>query len=67
MSELPPGLDPDILERVVTISVDLEHEDQMRHRAEVNDFIFHSDEPESLGGDDEHPYPLDYFTAGVGL
>ena len=67
MSELPSGLDPDILERVVTISVDLANEDKMRHRADVNGFTFHSDEGAFLGGDDEHPYPLDYFTAGVGL
>lgn len=67
MSELPPGLDPNITERVVTISVDMAHEEKMRHRAEVNGLTFHSDEGPKLGGDDEHPHPLDYFTAGIGL
>lgn len=64
---LPPGLDPDILERVVTIEAQLEHEAKMRHRAEIHGFTFYSDEGPALGGDDEHPYPLDYFASSIGL
>ena len=29
-------------------------------------FVFHSDEPAFLGGDDLHPAPLEYFAAGIG-
>jgi hypothetical protein len=65
--QLPEGLDPDILERVVTVDADTVHIDKMRHEATVHGFTFSSDEPESLGGDDQYPYPLDYFTAAVGL
>jgi hypothetical protein len=55
-------------------------ERSLRHRAEVpvedleaeldrvasRSFVFHSDEPAFLGGDDLHPAPLEYFAAGIG-
>jgi len=44
-----------------------EHLEKMLHRADVKQFTFHSDEPAGLGGDDNHPYPLDYFTAAIAL
>jgi hypothetical protein len=65
--QLPEGLDPDILHRVVSVEVDVRHIDKMKHEASVRGLRFLSDEPESLGGEDEHPYPLDYFTAAIGL
>lgn len=65
--QLPPGLDPDILERVVTVEAETEHIRRMRHRATVHGFTFYSDEPDTLGGEDQHPYPLDYLAAAVGL
>lgn len=64
---LPPGLDPDILHRVVTVEVETEHMRNMQHEAAVHGFTFRSDEPDTLGGGDDHPYPLDYFTAAIGL
>lgn len=69
MSEerLPEGLDPEVLERLVTVEAETRHIAKMRHEATVAGFTFYSDEPDSLGGDDEHPYPLHYFAAAVGL
>lgn len=65
--QLPEGLDPDIMERVVTVEAVTTHIDKMKHEAAVEGFTFYSDEPDSLGGDDEHPYPLHYLAAAVGL
>ena len=69
MSEekIAPGLDPAILHRVVTVEAETVHIGKMKHQATVHGFTFHSDEPAILEGDDEHPYPLDYLTAAVGL
>ncbi len=69
-----PELDPDILERVFTVTAMTEHVDKLKHRAEVHanhgfDTVhtFFSDEPEAMEGDDEYAYPLYYLTAGIGL
>lgn len=64
---IPPGVDPDILHRVVTVEATTEHLEGMRHEASVRQFRFISDEPEQMAGTDEDPAPLDYFTAAVGL
>ena len=70
---LPPGLDPDVLKRLVTIEAVTVHMGGMQHEATAHSgegghwFTFHSDEPPSLDGSDEHPYPLQYFTAAIGL
>ena len=64
---MPPGVDPDILHRVVTVKAHTRNLDGMQHRAQVRQFTFVSDEPESMTGADEAPAPLDYFTAAVGL
>lgn len=64
---IPPGLDPDVLERSIThdaLTVNLR---DMLHEASIRQFIFHSDEPPELGGDDAHPRPLDYLLAAVGF
>lgn len=63
----PEGLDPKVTRRDVVLEVDTEHLEKMHHRASVHGFTFDSDEPASLGGESDHPYPLDYFAAGVGL
>ncbi len=34
---------------------------------QTNKFTFFSDEPSSLGGDDQYPQPLTYIAAGVGF
>jgi hypothetical protein len=69
MSEpgVPPGLDPAVRHREVFVEATAEHLEKMLHQAQVREFTFHSDEPPSLGGENNHPYPLDYFTAGVAL
>lgn len=66
-SQILPGLDPDVLKRVVTIEAETDHLHGMTHEARVHGFTFHSDEPPELAGDDLHPYPLDYLTAAIGL
>ena len=65
--KLPPGLDPDILHRVVTVEAETVHIEKMKHQATVHGFTFYSDEPDTLGGDDQYPYPLHYLAAAVGL
>jgi hypothetical protein len=52
---------------VVTVEADTEHIVKMKHRADVRQFTFYSDEPPSLGGDEQHAFPLDYLTAAIGL
>lgn len=64
---VPPGLDPDVLQRVVTVEVETEHLSGMRHEARVRQFSFVSDEPPAMSGTDEDPAPLDYFAGAVGL
>ena len=64
---LPAGLDPEILERVITVEADTENIRGMLHRATSRGFTFYSDEGPVLGGDDAHAHPLDYVTAGIGL
>jgi hypothetical protein len=63
----PEGLDPDVLKRLVTVEVDTHNVGDMTHEASVHGFTFRSDEPPPMGGGDEHPYPLDYFTAAIGM
>jgi hypothetical protein len=65
--ETRPGLDPRVLHRDVVVEATGEHLANMLHRADVHGFTFFSDEPEALGGENGHPYPLDYFTAAIGL
>lgn len=70
MSDGPvlPGLDPEVRKRVVTVEIDTEHVHKMRHRAVIDGrFEFFSDEPPPMDGDDDEPYPLHYFAAGIGL
>ena len=68
MSEsVPSGLDPHVTHRDVFVEATAEHLEKMLHRADVREFTFYSDEPDSLGGENRHPYPLDYFTAAVAL
>lgn len=66
-SQILPGLDPKILKRVVTVEAETTHIQGMTHEARSHGFMFRSDEPPELAGDDEHPAPLDYLTAAIGL
>ena len=45
------------------VRVDLDEE---LGKVRAREFVFYSDEPSFLGGDDEHPAPLEYFAAGIG-
>jgi hypothetical protein len=62
---VPEGLDPRIAHRDVSVEVEGVHLDRMTHQSTVREFTVSSDEPPSLGGENEHPYPLDYFGVGV--
>ena len=64
---VPPGVDPDVLHRVVTVSAETRHLGGMQHQGRVRQFTFISDEPEQMAGTDEAPAPLDYLTAAVGF
>lgn len=64
---VPPGLDPDVLQRAITHDAVTVNLHDMLHEATVRQFTFHSDEPPDLGGEDEHPRPLDYLLAAVGF
>jgi hypothetical protein len=66
-SEVLPGLDPEVRRRVVSVEVDTRNLSGMTHEAKVHGFTFYSDEPPEMAGNDEHPYPLDYFAAAIGL
>ena len=62
---VPEGLDPAVRHREVSVQADGVHLERMRHEVRIRDMTIVSDEPESLGGDDAHPRPLDYVAAGV--
>lgn len=64
---VPPGLDPDVLERSISHDALTVNLHDMLHEGTVRQFTFHSDEPPELGGEDEHPRPLDYLLAAVGF
>lgn len=66
-SQVPPGVDPEILHRVVTVKAETRNVAGMEHEGRVRQFTFTSDEPEHMTGTDEAPAPLDYFTAAVGF
>jgi hypothetical protein len=64
---MAPGLDPNVTERTVVVEADTRHIGRMKHEAKIHSFTFYSDEPARLSGDNEHPYPLDYFTSAIGM
>lgn len=66
-TEVPSGLDPKIARREVVIEVGAANAGKMRNEARVREYTIVSDEPPTIGGDDEHPYPLDYFVAAAGF
>jgi len=72
-SSVPPGVDPDILKRLVSVEAvtvhlaGIQHEATVHSRNREHTFTFRSDEPPEVIGEDEHPYPLHYFTAAIGL
>jgi uncharacterized OsmC-like protein len=65
--EVLPGLDPRVRKRVVSQEAQTVNVRKMLHRGTVREFVFYSDEPPDLWGEDEHPRPLDYLLASVGF
>lgn len=65
MGEVPAGLDPRVTRREVAIEAEAVHVEKMLHRVSVGGFTIESDEPAALGGDDDHPHPLDYFAVAA--
>lgn len=64
---IPPGLDPAISSRTITIEADARSLDGMLKEATSRQFTVRSDERQRLGGDDSAPSPLQYFVMGIGL
>jgi uncharacterized OsmC-like protein len=64
-TRVPDGLDPRVRHREVFVEADALHLEKMRHLAQIREFTIVSAEPESLGGENQYPYPLDYLAAGV--
>jgi hypothetical protein len=46
--------------------VQLESLEDEAIKVREREFVFYTDEPVFLGGDDHHPAPLEYFAAGIG-
>jgi uncharacterized OsmC-like protein len=65
------GLDPSVRSRQFTLVAETEHVRNMQHRARISEFgrefEIMSDEPDVLGGDNEHPTPLEYLSAAIGF
>lgn len=59
--ELPKGVNRR------TVAVDCEHVEKMLHKGAREHYVFFSDEPETMGGDDNYPPPLTYITGGIGF
>ena len=53
--------------RRTTVSVDCAHQEKMLHEGRRGKFVFYSDEPPTLGGEDNYPSPLTYIACGVGF
>ena len=53
--------------RTLTMAVDCEHKTKMLHEGRRGEFVIYSDEPPSMGGEDNHPVPLAYVAWGVGF
>ncbi|MFQ5914309.1 MAG: hypothetical protein ACE5JS_14105 [Nitrospinota bacterium] len=49
-----------------TIPVDIVNLEKQLHEATQGKFTWCSDEPPRLGGEENHPQPLTYLTAGIG-
>jgi hypothetical protein len=62
-----PDLAPERRRKVITMGTDVAALDKQLKVARSRDFEFHCDEPEWLGGEDQHPQPLIYLTAAVGF
>lgn len=52
---------------VLTVTASADHLERMLHKAVSDGFEMTSDEPEWMNGEENYPYPLHYFVAGVGL
>ena len=53
--------------KVITMSATTRIVEKQLKVASERHFEFFSDEPQYLGGDDMHPQPLTYISAGVGF
>ena len=53
--------------RELTVTADCEQMGKMLHKGQTEQFVFYSDEPESMGGECGHPKPLSYIAAGTGF
>ena len=69
MTGNPRGLDPTVTKREINLIAVAEHKENMQHKATVShfgrEFQIISDEPDVLGGDNEYPTPMEYFSASI--
>ena len=73
-SELPSGLDPDVLAkgRTLVVEADISALDTMAKEGVVKggagiSWTLRCDEGKHVGGEGSAPAPLDYFTIGIGF
>lgn len=75
--KVPVGLDPTITRREAMVEANAVHVEKMLHRVNVGsseapafgrpaaEFVVETDEPATLGGEDNHPHPVDYLAAAA--
>ncbi len=62
-----PEFSDNVRGRLITMSATTRCIEKQLKVATERKFEFFSDEPQYLGGDDNHPQPLTYISAGVGF
>lgn len=62
-----PDLTKESRGKTITMSADITALEKQRKVASFRDFEIFCDEPQWLGGEDQHPQPLTYLAAGVGF
>ncbi len=60
-------LAPEARKKVYTSTATITAVDKQKKVARFRHFEFWADEPQWLGGEDQHPQPLTYLVAGVGF
>lgn len=63
----PPGLDPNVRRREVTVEADAATLERMRKEGHARGFTVYCDEGVNVGGDNTAPPPLAYFCLALGF
>ncbi len=62
-----PEFSDNVRGKLITMSATIRCLEKQLKVATERKFEFYSDEPQYLGGEDNHPQPLTYISAGVGF